>query len=99
MKISGTVVVTSTVKIPFKAVGKVELRKNKLRKRNKDLSRLVHLNLRVVCSCCGAFIRSSTRENEEQMCLICHARMLNEYFQNLKRRSDEKRDTSRVASE
>ncbi|HET9526528.1 MAG TPA: hypothetical protein VFO99_10190, partial [Pyrinomonadaceae bacterium] len=38
----------------------------------------------VVCSWCGAVIRSSTTENSEQMCLICHARMLNDYFQRLR---------------
>ena len=37
------------------------------------------------CSWCGALIRSSTEELPEQMCLICHARMLNDYFQKVKR--------------
>jgi acetyl-CoA carboxylase beta subunit len=45
----------------------------------------------VVCSWCGAVIRSSTIENSEQMCLICHARMLNDYFQRLRQLGDEKR--------
>jgi hypothetical protein len=29
-------------------------------------------------------IRSSNVATREQMCLICHARMLNDYFQRLK---------------
>jgi hypothetical protein len=37
------------------------------------------------CSWCGALIRSSTEELPEQMCLICHARMLNDYFQKVKK--------------
>ena len=37
------------------------------------------------CTWCGALIRSSTEELPEQMCLICHARMLNDYFQKVKR--------------
>jgi hypothetical protein len=48
-------------------------------------------NRDVVCSWCGAIIRSNAEENEEQMCLICHARMLNDYFQKIKRVSDERR--------
>jgi len=49
----------------------------------------------VVCSWCGAVIRSNAEENEEQMCLICHARMLNDYFQKIKRVSDERRASRR----
>jgi len=49
----------------------------------------------VVCSWCGAVIRSSTIQRSEQMCLICHARMLNDYFQRLRQVSDEKRGASR----
>lgn len=45
----------------------------------------------VVCSWCGAVIRSSTSETSEQMCLICHARMLNDYFQRLRQSSNVKR--------
>jgi len=42
----------------------------------------------VFCSSCGALIRSSATADSEQMCLICHARMLNDYFQELRRRGD-----------
>ena len=49
----------------------------------------------VMCSWCGAIIRSNAQENEEQMCLICHARMLNDYFQRVKRVSDERRASRR----
>ena len=52
-------------------------------------------NHHVVCSWCGAVIRSNAEENEEQMCLICHARMLNDYFQKVKRVSDERRASRR----
>jgi len=45
----------------------------------------------IVCSWCGALIRSSNIETGEQMCLICHARMLNDYFQRLRQLSNEKR--------
>jgi hypothetical protein len=37
----------------------------------------------VLCSWCGALIRKSKIKLPEQMCLICHARMLNDYFQRL----------------
>jgi len=36
-------------------------------------------------------IRSSNTETAEQMCLICHARMLNDYFQRLRQLSNTKR--------
>jgi len=42
----------------------------------------------VFCSSCGALIRSSATADSEQICLICHARMLNDYFQELRRRGD-----------
>ncbi|HEY0729721.1 MAG TPA: hypothetical protein VGD38_16685 [Pyrinomonadaceae bacterium] len=45
----------------------------------------------VACSWCGALIRSSSNEGPERMCLICHARMLNDYFQRLRQISGEKR--------
>ena len=45
----------------------------------------------IVCSWCGAVIRSSNIESPEQMCLICHARMLNDYFQRLRQISGAKR--------
>ena len=49
----------------------------------------------VVCSWCGAVIRSNAGNDEEQMCLICHARMLNDYFQRLRKGSDERRTSRR----
>ncbi|HEX5965804.1 MAG TPA: hypothetical protein VFY51_07720 [Pyrinomonadaceae bacterium] len=52
-------------------------------------------NHNVVCTWCGAIIRSNADQNEEQMCLICHARMLNDYFQKIKRVSDERRASRR----
>ena len=50
----------------------------------------------VVCSWCGALIRANADANEEQMCLICHARMLNDYFQKLRKVSDERRAPRRI---
>ena len=49
----------------------------------------------VVCSWCGTVIRSNADATEDQMCLICHARMLNDYFQKVKRVSDERRASRR----
>lgn len=45
----------------------------------------------IVCAWCGAVIRTSNIETPEQMCLICHARMLNDYFRRLRQLSNEKR--------
>lgn len=39
----------------------------------------------VTCSWCGAVIRANSDANAEQMCLICHARMLNNYFQRVRK--------------
>jgi len=52
-------------------------------------------NQDVVCSWCRAVIRSNAEETQEQMCLICHARMLNDYFQRLRKVSDERRTARR----
>ncbi|HSL53098.1 MAG TPA: hypothetical protein VK868_01835 [Pyrinomonadaceae bacterium] len=40
----------------------------------------------IICSWCGAVIRSTNVELPEQMCLICHARMLNDYFQRINKK-------------
>ncbi|HXS00105.1 MAG TPA: hypothetical protein VN724_06025 [Pyrinomonadaceae bacterium] len=50
----------------------------------------------IICSWCGALIRSTHVELPEQMCLICHARMLNDYFQRIKKTSGERRTTRRT---
>ncbi|HLM24343.1 MAG TPA: hypothetical protein VK274_04760 [Pyrinomonadaceae bacterium] len=50
----------------------------------------------VICSWCGAWIRSTHMELPEQMCLICHARMLNDYFQRVRKNSGEKRTSRRI---
>ena len=42
---------------------------------------------KVNCSWCGALIRSTNVELPEQMCLICHARMLNDYFQRVRKKA------------
>jgi len=49
-------------------------------------NRINPLRYDIICSWCGALIRSSNIELPEQMCLICHARMLNDYFQRVKKK-------------
>jgi hypothetical protein len=50
----------------------------------------------ILCSWCGAVIRTTTMQKPEQMCLICHARMLNDYFQRLRKISGEKKSSRRA---
>jgi hypothetical protein len=50
-----------------------------------NLLRTTPGNFNVTCSWCGALIRANTDANAEQMCLICHARMLNDFFYRLKK--------------
>jgi hypothetical protein len=70
------------------------VRKVKLSKRigpqNEDKSNRAQVprTFQIVCSWCGASIRTTTVEKPEQMCLICHARMLNDYFQRSRKASD-----------
>ena len=59
--------------------------------KEKSAQRAKPATYEIRCSWCGALIRSSTEELPEQMCLICHARMLNDYFQRLRKTSGEKR--------
>ena len=77
-----------------KSVRKVNVSKNILYKKDDPVSKS-RTGFQVVCSWCGEVIRSKASADEEQMCLICHARMLNNYLQDLRKRSDEKRETSR----
>jgi hypothetical protein len=46
--------------------------------------RIAPSNLNVTCSSCGALIRANAAAEAEQMCLICHARLLNDYFHRIK---------------
>jgi hypothetical protein len=71
----------------------------KIRSTGKKMGSNERVTSTVLCSSCGAVVRSSAQVEEEQMCLICHARSLNDYFQNLRRKSDEKRNSHHVASE
>jgi hypothetical protein len=57
----------------------------------ENLPNDTNLAYKVICSWCGAVIRSSTSAAPDQMCLICHARMLNDYFQRLRQLSSEKK--------
>jgi hypothetical protein len=42
-------------------------------------------SLSVMCSLCGVVISANSEADIEQMCLICHARMLNDHFQRLRK--------------
>jgi len=38
----------------------------------------------ITCSGCGALIRTNTTAGSEPICLICHARMLNDRFRQVR---------------
>src|SRR5215510_4672137 len=52
----------------------------------------------VVCSWCGALIRSTSMELPEQICFICHARMLNDSFQLFRKKAADSSTTSAAFS-
>jgi len=54
--------------------------------RNSNLERSKQPVFNIICSWCGALIRTANMELPEQMCLICHARMLNDYFQRINKK-------------
>ena len=81
-----------------KSVRKVNV-SNKIFYKKGDLVSKSRTEFQVVCSWCGGLIRGNASADEEQMCLICHARMLNNYLRDLRKRSDEKRRRLGVASE
>lgn len=68
-----------------------------VRKSSNDL-RSSDSQKEVRCASCGVLIGLSTHAEVGQLCLICHARMLNEKLHILKKRSDEDRERL-VASE
>jgi len=39
-----------------------------------------------ICSVCGTTINGEASPRADQVCLICHARLLNDYFQRVRRR-------------
>ncbi len=45
-----------------------------------------HSGVNITCSWCGATIRSEATLRAEKMCLICHARLLNDHFQRIRKR-------------
>src|SRR5215218_7248632 len=67
------------------SVRKVTL-SNRIDPRNGDLERSKQPTFNIICSWCGALIRTANVELPEQMCLICHARMLNDYFQRINKK-------------
>jgi uncharacterized Zn finger protein len=69
----------------------VRFSKKVLRKKGSDL-RSSEPHKTVTCSACGAVTRSSISSEADHICLICHARMLNEKFHSPKKRSDEDRE-------
>jgi hypothetical protein len=54
-------------------------------KKDKHMDGTQPSGFAVICSWCNVVMRSNARDDAEQMCLICHARMLNEYFQTLEK--------------
>jgi len=54
--------------------------------RNNNMQHSKPATFDIICSWCGALIRRTTMELPEQMCLICHARMLNDYFQRVNKK-------------
>ena len=73
------------------SVRKVKLNNSIDPQNEKSARRAKAAGYEIRCSWCGVLIRSSSEELPEQMCLICHARMLNDYFQRLRKTSGEKR--------
>ena len=69
----------------------VKFSKKVPRKKRDDL-RSTATQETVTCASCGALTRLSTDADAEPLCLFCHARMLNEKFHSLKKRSDEDRE-------
>jgi len=88
-KICGTKVVCNFINSLGQS-GKVNLNRNRKTKAEKQKSETVD----VPCSWCGAAIGSDARVGEERMCVICHARMLNDYLYNIKKESAGKNGTS-----
>ena len=70
----------------LRSVRKVKLSK-RIDLRKENLKSVAPPAYQITCSWCGALIRSTTVDMPEQMCLICHARMLNDYFQRVKKRA------------
>ena len=69
----------------------VKLSKKVLRKKGDDL-RSAASQKTIKCASCGALIRSNINADAEPLCLFCQARVLNEKFHSLKKRSDEDRE-------
>jgi len=69
----------------------VKLSKKVLRKRGDDL-RSAGSQKTIRCASCGALMRTNIDADAEPLCLFCQARVLNEKFHSLKKRSDEDRE-------
>lgn len=50
----------------------------------KGESEQKQIHFPVLCVWCGATIRTDPEGDLRRMCLICHARMLNNYFRNVR---------------
>jgi hypothetical protein len=64
---------------------RLTLGKESMNRDNPQLLGITPSNFNVTCSWCGALIRTNAAADAEQMCLICHARMLNDYFHRVKK--------------
>ena len=73
--------------------------KNKRDKKDIRANPSVEPECEVVCSHCGTLMRFASVTADSQLCVICHARLLNQYFYNVRKRSDGKRNTPHAASE
>lgn len=63
---------------------RLALGKESMNRDNRQLG-MTPSDFNVTCSWCGALIRANAAADAEQMCLICHARMLNDYFQRVRK--------------
>ena len=70
-------------------------RKNKA----QSVSGIPESEFQAMCSSCGVLIRSMHPDETDPLCLICHARVLNDYLHNRLERGDGKRISPRAASE
>lgn len=66
-------------------VERSELSKRFIKQEDSQADGTAPRNSKVICSWCGAVIRANADADAEQMCLICHARMLNDHFQKLRK--------------
>ena len=77
----------------------MSLSKNERHKKSVRADSPVEAECEVMCSHCGTLMRFNSATADAQLCVICHARLLNQYFYDVRKRSDGKRNTPHAASE